>query len=765
MADGFDRESIEQRNQALEVQNSLLEKQVDALARSADISNTILDTLKEEMGIQSRRSTGEQNLLNINKKINKEINNQKFGLSNFATVQKQIEKNDKLKQTALVTQQSLTKSLLDQGAYTAVAEAKAANEKFRQLAEYQSQIDESNAALERGEDIDEKALNTLYQKQDLLNEELAEQLKGMDSDAQRLALTMSQVDTLSTVNVRRKEELDTLKKMEDSLGVIGKVTNFISKIPGIGKFAQDAYAATIQQQKALADAGEDIMDVNKSAVFLGKEIGKGARKTLTDPFTVAAFAANEIGKALTAVDGRITGFRKQLGLSRSASAGISTDMKVIATGTADTFITADKLAESFSAMSGQLGFAVDYSGQTLETFTTLNKRLGLSVEQATSLTSLLKLQGDNTEDQLDNLTQQIGAFNTLNGTAFDTKQVLGDIANTSAAIQVSFAGSTDELASSVLEAKKLGLNLSQVDKVAESLLNFETSIENELKAELLIGREINLEKARLLALNNDLEGVAQELADQQVSFFEFSKLNRIQQTAISEAMGMGREEMSEMLLQQQRMTMTNDEISSQLEGQELKNFKAMTFQENMNAALEKMRDIFSTIAEGPLGMFVGMMGSLVSNSYVLHGLLGAMVPILSVMAAKSLKTAFASVTAAVAELFGKNAKFGPAGLAIAGAGVGLMLAGITKAKAAAQQVNDGIAPAGKGPFTITDAYGATAITAKGDGVAVSPNITRGGGSDSNRRMEMLLEKLVAKDSNVYMDSDKVGSSFAKSATF
>ena len=765
MADQFDRESIEQRNQALEVQNSLLERQVEQLARSADISNSILDTLKEEMGIQSRRSTGEQNLLNINKKINKEISNQKFGLSNVATVQKQIKKNEDLINTAKVTQQSLTKSLIDQGSYSAIADAKNTSKKFKDLSILQKLIDRQNSKLERGEEIDESALDNLYKRLDLTNEELSEQLKGMDSDSQRLALTMSQQRVLKEVNKGRKKELDTLEKMEDSLGVIGKATNFISKIPGIGKFAQDAYAATIQEQKALAEAGKDIMDVNKSAVFLGEEIGKGARKTLTDPFTMAAFAANEIGKALTAVDGRITGFRKELGLSRSAAAGISFDMKVIAEGTADTFITADKLAESFTAMSGQLGFAVDYSGQTLETFTTLNKRLGLSVEQATSLTSLLKLQGDNTEDQLDNLTQQIGAFNTLNGTAFDTKQVLGDIANTSAAIQVSFAGSTDELASSVLEAKKLGLNLSQVDKIAESLLNFESSIENELKAELLLGREINLEKARQLALNNDLEGVAQELADQQVSFFEFSKLNRIQQNAIAEAMGMGREEMSAMLLQQQRMTMTNDEISSQLEGQELANFKAMTFQENMNAALEKMRDIFSTIAEGPLGMFVGMMGSLVSNSYILHGLLGAMVPILGVLAAKSLKTAFASVTAAVAELFGKNAKFGPAGLAIAGAGVGLMLAGIAKAQSSAQKVNDGIAPAGKGPFTITDAYGATAITAKGDGVAVSPNITRGGESASTRKMEMLLEKLVMKDSNVYMDSDKVGSAFAKSATF
>ena len=765
MADQFDRESIEQRNQALEVQNSLLERQVEQLARSADISNSILDTLKEEMGIQSRRSTGEQNLLNINKKINKEITNQKFGLSNVATVQKQIRKNDDLIKTAKLTQQSLTKSLMDQGAYSAIADAKNAAKKFKDLNTLQKLIDRQNSKLERGEEIDENALNNLYSRLELTNEELSEQLKGMDSDSQRLALTMSQQKVLKEVNKERKKEKDTLEEMEDSLGVIGKATNFISKIPGIGKFAQDAYAATIQEQKALAEAGKDIMDVNESAVFLGKEIGKGARKTLTDPFTMAAFAVNEIGKALIAVDSRITGFRKQLGLSRSTAAGISFDMKIIAEGTADTFITSTKLAESFSEMSGQLGFAVDYSGQTLETFTTLSKRLGLSVEQATALTSLLKLQGNNTEDQLKGLVKQIGAFNTINGTAFDTKQVLGEIASTSAAIQVSLGGSTDELTASVLQAKKLGLNLSQVDKIADSLLQFESSIENELKAELLLGREINLERAKLLAINNDLEGVGEELEKQNIDFLSFSNMNRIQQQAIAEAMGMGREEMSQMLLNQRTMAIANGEISAQMSEQELAHFKAMTFQENMNSALEKMRDIFSTIAEGPLGMFVGMMASLVSNSYVLHGLLGAMLPILTAMAYKSLKVAYASITEAVAELFGQNAKYGPAGVAIAGAGVGLMLASLVKARSAAQKVQDGIAPAGKGPFTITDAYGATAITAKGDGVAVSPNITRGGEGVSTRRMEMLLERLVAKDSNVYMDSDKVGSAFAKSATF
>ena len=772
MADQFDRESVEQRNQALERQNSLLERQVDALSRSADLSNTLLDTLKEELGIQTRRTTGEQNLLEINKKINKEITNQKFGLSNVATVQKQIAKNEKLIESGRVQQQSLQNKLLESNKRSEVIRARAAANYLKQLDKNQQEINEINKAAERGETIDFERLQYLEDQQSQLDQSLDSTLEGLSTDGRRLATTLAQVNTLEEVNKKREEEKVTLEQMEKTLGVMGKAMNFISNIPGIGKFAQDGYAAVIQQQKALAEAGEDLMDVNESAVFMGKELGKSLGQTIGDPFTLGLVAFREIGKAISAADNKVTGLQTQLGLSRSSSTGIAMDMSSIAASTGDAFVTSAKIAESFTEMSNQLGFAVDFSGQTLETFTTLNKRLGLSVEQSTALTSLLKLQGDNTEDQLDNLTQQIGAFNTLNGTAFDTKQVLGDIANTSAAIQVSFAGSTDELAASVLQAKKLGLNLEQVDKTAESLLNFETSIENELKAELLIGKEINLEKARLLALNNDLEGVGKELMEQQVGFFEFSKMNRIQQTAIAEAMGMGREEMSAMLLQQQRMTMTNDEISAQLEGQELSNFKQLTFQESMNSAVEKMRDIFVQIAEGPIGTIVGFFADMLTSSIGLNTVFGALVPLMGVMAArttiiaaKTLKSALFSVTEAIGKIFASSFTLGPLGFGLASAATAALFGGIAAAKSSIQSVQDGIAPSSKGPFTITDAYGATAITAQGDGVAVSPNITRGGEGSSTRKMEMLLEKLVMKDSNVYMDSDKVGSSFAKSATF
>jgi hypothetical protein len=58
-----------------------------------------------------------------------------------------------------------------------------------------------------------------------------------------------------------------------------------------------------------------------------------------------------------------------------------------------------------------------------------------------------------------------------------------------------------------------------------------------------------------------------------------------------------------------------------------------------------------------------------------------------------------------------------------------------------QSVADGIAPPGNGPFTITDSYGRTAITANGDGVAVSPNINQDSRINTTNRYPKHILKL------------------------
>ena len=79
---------------------------------------------------------------------------------------------------------------------------------------------------------------------------------------------------------------------------------------------------------------------------------------------------------------------------------------------------------------------------------------------------------------------------------------------------------------------------------------------------------------------------------------------------------------------------------------------------------------------------------------------------------------------------------------------------------------DGTAPASKGPFTITDSYGDTAVTAAGDNVVVSPNVSSGGNSGitSSQANEMIsLLKVVAnKEFSVSMDGRKLASAMQTS---
>lgn len=750
MADDYrrDRESQEELNRATQANLSYMQAQTRQLAEQASLSRTILDTLKEELGIRTRRSTEEADLLEVNKNITREITNQRFGLSTQANLDRQILRNKELINRA----ERISSILASNIGNKELEKVKNASDYFIMLNQQQDKIQQLEKDISNNLSHDYEALALAKKDQAITELALNQAYKTLSVDGKRLALTNSQIIALGKVNEKRGEEASILKQIEESLGITGRLLNFIGSIPGLGKFASDAYQSVIDEQKARKENNQELLSTQDAILHGAEKLGESIRESLLneDDITLGILFTRELAKATKEVDERQTNIQKQLGLGRIASAGISFDFHMISDFSEDAFLTTKKLTESFSEFSGQLGFAVDYSGQTLETFTTLNKRLGLSVEEATALTSLLKLQGNNTENQLENLVKQIGVFNTLNGKAFNTQQVLQDIAKTSASIQVSLGLSTDELAAATLQAKLLGLNLAEVDKIADSLLQFETSIENELKAELLIGKELNLERARLFAINNDLVGLGEELEKQNINFFEYSKLNRIQQQALAETMGMGREEMSQMLLNQQRQVMTNEEIASQLEGQELSNFKQLTFQESLNTALEKMRDIFTTIAEGPLGIIAGIFADLLSNSYVINILLGYMVARFGAIVVASSKLLYNSIATAITAIFSGTAPLGPLGWTLAGAGVAALLSAITYAKSSTH-VNDAIiSPSGEIITTNPNDY----LIATQDPQGLATSMSKG--QTGSNKIIQLLQQILMKNSNVYMDSSKIG---------
>ena len=166
-----------------------------------------------------------------------------------------------------------------------------------------------------------------------------------------------------------------------------------------------------------------------------------------------------------------------------------------------------------------------------------------------------------------------------------------------------------------------------------------------------------------------------------------------------------------------------------------KQIQQQSAQEKFNNAISKLQDLIGSLVAGPLGTFIDMLANAASSGFALKSAIVAIgalslartIGSLVTMAATLSASAVAGTTAASAVTLGLGAIAIVGGVASV---ISMMNSTSDEAVARVQKTQDGIAPSSKGPFTITDKFGATAITADGDGLAVSPNINKGGGDSS-----------------------------------
>ena len=499
----------------------------------------------------------------------------------------------------------------------------------------------------------------------------------------------------------------------------------------------------------LETSKEYLISLDKSG--LAAELLNGNLDGAQKAALIGEAALIAIAKATLAGSNNINNLQKNLGISYGSAYQLQNSLKATSNSADKLFITSTDLNKSFTDLVETTGLISDFGGDTLVTMTALTKQLGLGTAEASQLALLARTQGTDTESILENTVKTVNAVNRQNGAAISAKAVLNDVATASKAIVVSLGMSPEILAEAATEARTLGLSLSQVDDIAGSLLDFESSIENELAFQMLTGKEINLDKARQLALDNDLLGLGKEIGENAEITEAFATGSRIQQEAAAAALGISREEMANMVYQQGIQNLQKDEFIAKFGEQNYLQMQSMSASQKFEASMEKIKGVITdigTIFAPIVDMFASVLGYLAKSEIVIYAITGA----LGAMAAKQAFAASKSIITAVGSIFTSAFKMNPIlGIALAGAGIGALYGAVSKA----QSVKDGIAPSDRGPFTITDAYGAMATTTSGDSLMASPNVGKGGGGNSGE-MVSLLKTIANKNSAVYMDSSKVG---------
>ena len=92
-------------------------------------------------------------------------------------------------------------------------------------------------------------------------------------------------------------------------------------------------------------------------------------------------------------------------------------------------------------------------------------------------------------------------------------------------------------AKAAVEAAKVGASLTGILSAADGLLKLESSISAQFEAQVLTGKQINLERARQLALDGDIAGLTTEIQSVVGQVGDIQSLNVIQRQSVADAIG------------------------------------------------------------------------------------------------------------------------------------------------------------------------------------------------------------------------------------
>jgi hypothetical protein len=344
-----------------------------------------------------------------------------------------------------------------------------------------------------------------------------------------------------------QRQLETTKQQEQKLGNTGKLLKGISKIPVLGNFL-DAEKALIAAQQETAREGSNRVSVMNAAF---KSLGTTLKESVSDPLTqitlALKFFQTATKYALEFNDTQIK-LQRALLISSENAKSLANNMQDFAQASNNAYVNYVKLAEANIELNNALGTNVQLTAKQLEDSIELKEAAGLEVDEREAIYKLSLLTGKTQENIFNSIGKQ-------NKGVLSNKKVLSEVLKVSGQLAAQYKNNPELLGKAVVQAQKLGMTLEQTKNISKQLLNFEDSIAAELEAELLTGIDLNLEKARYLALQGDSAGAAQELMKNlgPNGLLKFQKMNTIQQESIARALGMGVDELADSLVKEKQL--------------------------------------------------------------------------------------------------------------------------------------------------------------------------------------------------------------------
>jgi hypothetical protein len=481
-------------------------------------------------------------------------------------------------------------------------------------------------------------------------------------------------DKVKTLNSRVREQQEIIDAANKSANdFLGDVSKGIAKLPIVGESLSKGFDAFVNSEYA-----NKLKTKLAKLMFDPKTVGKSFKGALGLGMAAAGAGLISAGiKAGMAREQELKDQQRSIGLTNEQSKAVDKMQLDLLYSSNSMVVSLEEARKATAELVDDFGFIGASNSEMVDQQVKLTKAYGLQAEEATNLQKAAKINGQSTEEMKIDILATAEGFNKAKGSSYSLSSVMKTVSKLSDSVRLQFRGSNTELTSAVMKAKALGTSLEDLNGIADQLLNIESSIEAQVTAQIVTGKNINMEKARMFALMDDMPGLMDELVKQEIDYNSYSKMNRIEKQSTAAALGMNTDQMAKFVSQQELskqlgidMADTQNQTAAGLENslksrqeeisqlaksgnmaaqQYEKDNEALTTQEKMTAAVEQMNRLFQMMAPIVVGIGVALTVAGIAAMMMMGSLTLGVATVAGIIAGVAAKSLMSSAMPSMAE--------------------------------------------------------------------------------------------------------------------
>jgi hypothetical protein len=437
-----------------------------------------------------------------------------------------------------------------------IANFKKTNEAYKEIVK---RLKEVNTEVKEARDTQKELIGQYVQQESRLKG-----LTGLQASLSELeSKRIQKMANMKNLDDSRRKTFDTIASLQNDL--LNTSAEDVIAQADINRQLDEQYkdldgvrgvhahiAKNLRQQRQIAEGVASLTE--KQQKFLEGQLAvyDGIKDTIGGVLETAQLLTSTVGGMFGSALIGAGMFADKLGETTKALGG----MREFGT-TALSFID-DNAVENAKALSKEFGGMNNVTAELQVSTSLISSNMGISGTEAASLLGTFSRLNGNSTDVAKDLMVSTQEFAKQNGII--PSELMADLASNTEAFALYGKDGGKNIIQAAGYAKKLGVEFSKLTGIADNLLDFESSITKELELGAMLGKNINLDRARALAFEGDIEGATKETLNALGGIEAFNKMDYFSKKATADLLGVSVDELAKMAANQKEA----DTLSGQL---------------------------------------------------------------------------------------------------------------------------------------------------------------------------------------------------------